>query len=177
MKSKKMIIGLMMLVTLLANGVVMADVNDYGAVGAMTDEAYTLEEMLVYAIQDEYLARGEYESIMEKFDVQRPFSNIIKSEETHISLLVPLFEQYGFEIPTDTSEDHLIIPDTITETYAIGVEAEENNIEMYATFLQQDLPEEVRDVFERLLASSENHLSAFENGLSRSTQGFGRRGK
>ena len=34
--------------------------GDYGAQGAKEVENYTLEDMLIYAIQDEYLARAEY---------------------------------------------------------------------------------------------------------------------
>ncbi len=36
--------------------------------------------MLIYVIQDEYTARSEYELILNKFDINRPFSNIIKAE-------------------------------------------------------------------------------------------------
>ena len=38
---------------------------------------------------------------------------------------------------------------------------------MYVSFLAGELPDDVRVVFERLKAGSENHLIAFENGLQR----------
>lgn len=171
MKIKKMIIGLMMTITVVTSGVSMADTNEYGAIGASIDSSYTLEEMLIYAIQDEFLARSEYDAIMEKYDVQRPFSNIIKSEETHIALLLPMFDQYGFEVPKDTSLDQLIVPESLLGAFEIGVQAEVNNIAMYEAFLSEEIPEDVRVVFERLLKSSESHLKAFENGLNRPTRG------
>ncbi len=37
---------------------------------------------------------------------------------------------------------------------------------MYESFLEDDLPDEVRDVSEHLKAGSENHQRAFENGVS-----------
>jgi hypothetical protein len=36
---------------------------------------------------------------------------------------------------------------------------------MYETFLDQNLPDDVRIVFESLMHASENHLRAFQNRL------------
>jgi hypothetical protein len=141
--------------------------NGFGAVGAKADGAYTLEEMLTYAIQDEYLARAEYEKLIEEFDVDRPFTNIIKAEETHIELLKPLFEAYDIPIPSDTSNDHLVIPSELEAVYEIGVQAEIDNIAMYESFLSEDLPDDVRSAFESLMAASESHLNAFQKNLAR----------
>lgn len=142
-----------------------ADV-DYGSAGAskLTDESLTLEKMLVFAIQDEYLARGEYRKVIEKFGNRRPFSNIIKAEETHISLLKPLFAKYGATIPADRGLELAKVPETFTEALQIGVDAELKNIAMYERFLKKDLPKDVREVFGRLLAGSRNHLNAFKKG-------------
>jgi hypothetical protein len=38
---------------------------------------------------------------------------------------------------------------------------------MYESFLQEDLPADVRDLFQRLQSASENHLRAFRNNLNR----------
>lgn len=164
--NKKFMAVALITMSILTSTFTFADTEGFGAAGASTDKSYTLEEMLIYAIQDEYLARAEYEAIMDKFDVERPFSNIMKSEETHISLLTPLFETYGYKLPSDTSDNHILLPGTVNETYAIGVEAEINNIAMYEKFLSGELPADVRDVFERLMNASENHLKAFERGVS-----------
>jgi hypothetical protein len=141
--------------------------SDYGAKGASADNAPTLEAMLRYAIQDEYLARAEYASIMEKYGEVRPFSNIIRSEETHVSYLEPLFEAHNFELPADDAAEHVVVPDSLKEAVEIGVQAEIDNIAMYEKFLDQDLPEDVRDVFEQLKKASQNHLRAFRNNLRR----------
>lgn len=74
--------------------------------------------MLLYAIQDEYSVQDEYSSIIKAFNVNRPFSNIIKVERTHIGCLETLFEKY--------------------------------NIAMYDIFLKQELPADIKVIFEAL---------------------------
>ena len=137
----------------------------YGSEGALDDEALTLADMLTYAIQDEYLARAEYDWIIGSFGSVRPFTNIIRAEETHIEALLPLFEAYGIASPADEGESHAVAVASLTEAYQAGVNAEVNNIAMYETFLDQDLPDNVRAVFESLMRASENHLRAFQNRL------------
>lgn len=83
--------------------------------------------MLEYAIEDEYLAQTEYDLIMKEFNVTRPFSNIIKSEGTHISLLEPLFDKYNVVIPNKDWESLLEVPSSLNEAYEVGVEAEIKN--------------------------------------------------
>ena len=140
-----------------------------GSAAAFADKEYTLEEMLIYAIQDEYAAQAEYDAIIKTFDTSKPYTNIIKAEGTHIDLLLPLFDTYGYEVPADTAAKNVVIPATLTETYPIGVEAEINNIAMYEAFLKQDLPADVEKVFTYLQNASENHLSAFEKQVDRNT--------
>ncbi len=137
----------------------------YGSEGALDDESLTLADMLTYAIQDEYLARAEYELIIADFGNVRPFTNIMRAEETHIEALLPLFETYGIAAPADEGASHAVSVATLTGTYEAGVNAEVNNIAMYETFLEQDLPADVRAVFTSLMRASENHLRAFQNRL------------
>lgn len=145
-----------------SSAVALAGEVPFGAAGAALDESFTIEDMLTYAIQDEYLAQGEYEAIMAEHGVQKPFSNIIKAEGKHISMLLPLLEKYDVEVPADDSADRAVIPGSIEDSYKAGVEAEIKNIEMYESFLEEDLPDDVKIVFERLKSASEKHLSAFE---------------
>jgi hypothetical protein len=163
----KKLILLIVTLTFISTGALLAE--DFGSRGALSAENLTLVNMLTYAIQDEYLARAEYAAIMQEYGPIKPFSNIIKSEERHISWLVPLFEQYGFEIPEDNASDHIILPKNVKTALEIGVQAELDNIAMYEVFLEENLPEDVRDVFERLMAASKNHLEAFRRGLVRYT--------
>ena len=148
---------------------VMAQDETYGAAGVsqVVNEDLTLEVMLNFAIQDEYIARGEYQKIINTFGPKRPFTKIIKAEETHIGLLKPLFKEYRVTLPPDRGMELATVPATFAETLEIGVAAEVANIEMYERFLKKDLPGNVRNVFERLLKGSENHLAAFTKNKNR----------
>jgi len=147
--------------------------TDTGAAGALSDSEYTLEEMLVYAIEDEYLAQAEYDAIMETYGVQKPFSNIIKAEATHITLLSPLFEEYSAVIPKKDWDSLVVVPESLKAAYETGVEAEEKNIAMYENFLKENLPDDVREVFEKLMNASKKHLAAFQRQVDGNVRGNG----
>lgn len=138
----------------------------YGAAGsaAVADSELTLGAMLTFSLQDEYLARGEYQKIMAKFGERRPFSNIVKAEEQHITWLVPLFEKYGVTLPPDRGQELAQVPENFSAALLAGVDAEIANIDMYQRFLARELPSDVRAVFEHLLTGSRNHLAAFQGG-------------
>ncbi len=167
----KIITATSIAITILATtSVAMATDSTYGAAGASLDENYTIEEMLTYAIQDEYIAQAEYAAIMDEYGIQRPFSNIIKAEATHIQLLLPLFESSGTNVPENDADSRVMLSSSLSEAYAIGVEGEIKNIAMYENFLKEDLPNDIKLVFEKLKAASESHLVAFERSVSLSTR-------
>ncbi len=139
----------------------------YGALGALSDNDLSVVDMLMYAVQDEYLAHGEYLAIIDKFGNQKPYDNIVKSEETHLSFLREVYLSYELEFPEDSSEDHIIIPADLLEAAKTGVQAEIDNIAMYEKFLSYDLPENVIEVFSALKSGSDSHLLAFEKQVDR----------
>ncbi len=139
----------------------------FGASAAQSTDEFTLEEMLQYAIEDERLALAEYEFIMKEFNVSRPFSNIIKAEQSHEKALLNLYDVYGFEVSDFDATSHVVLPDSLSEIYDIGVEAEIANIAMYDKFLSYDLPDDVRRVFEALKKGSLNHLDSFKRQSSK----------
>lgn len=123
---------------------------------------YSIESMLIYALKDEYLAKATYEKIIETYGDIKPFSKIVLAEQTHINLLLPLFETYAIELPAVPTADEITLPESISSALATGVEAEKENILLYETFLSQtNLPDDVRAVFESLQSASEKHLEAF----------------
>ncbi|MBN1837799.1 MAG: DUF2202 domain-containing protein [Spirochaetales bacterium] len=154
-------IFLALALVLIPAAVLVAEAPGYGAKAAQGRSGLTLEEMLTYAIQDEYLARGEYALIMEEYGQVRPFSNIIRAEERHIEWLEELFRKHGLSVPKDAAAEHVVLPASLEAASQAGVQAELDNIAMYESFLRQDLPADVREVFERLKEASENHLRAF----------------
>jgi hypothetical protein len=170
MKNIKIILTLALVLVLGLSGIAYGD--DFGAEGAAADTSWTVEEMLEYAIEDEYMAKAEYEALIEEFGDIRPFTNIIKAEQRHIEMLLPLFDKYEIEIPVNDAAERAVIPETLEDTFSIGVEAEIKNIDMYKAFLETDLPEDVELTFERLMRASESHLRAFERN-SDGTVGLG----
>jgi hypothetical protein len=148
--------------------------EDYGAQGAGTKSTFTLEEMLLYALQDEHLALAEYEAIMTEFEVDRPYANIAQAERTHITYVEELYTQLGWPVPAIDAQLHTVLPSSLEEAAEVGVKAEIENIAMYEKFLTQDLPANVRDVFIDLKESSEKHLTAFERQLSKNSTLAGR---
>jgi hypothetical protein len=168
MKAKtNTIMALAVVLAIFYSAVLSADVTGYGARGAEGRSDLTLEQMLIYSIQDEYLARAEYELIMNEHGQIRPFSNIIRAEERHVEWLQELFGTRNLAVPEDTAAEHVVLPESMKAAVEAGVQAELENIAMYASFLKQDLPADVREVFERLKGASENHLEAFRRQLSR----------
>lgn len=139
----------------------------YGAIGALADKDLTILDMLSYAVQDEYLAHGEYLVILEKFGSQNPYSNIAQSEETHLALLKDLYSNYGLTFPDDSSAEHIITPADLLEAAKTGVKAEVDNIAMYDIFLTYDLPDDVKEVFISLKNASESHLNAFQRQVEK----------
>lgn len=132
-----------------------------GSAGALAASSFTLEEMLKYAIQDEYAARADYSAVITAYGEQIPYTNILRAEERHITRLTQLFETYGYAVPADTAT--AIAPDSLEASYLTEVTLEEQNIAMYEKFLKETLPADVKTVFEQLKKSSENHKQAFQN--------------
>jgi len=162
--------------------IIAVSAQDFGSAGALDQDSYTLEEMLKYGLEDEHMALAEYKTIMEEWNITRPYANIARSEETHISYLEELYNSYGIDIPEVDTTGKELLPESLSEAAEIGVEAEIANIAMYEKFLDQDLPDDVEEVFILLKKASENHLAAFENQLDNtiarggnSRRGLGRR--
>ncbi|PTQ84918.1 hypothetical protein C8U37_10646 [Trichococcus patagoniensis] len=144
--------------------------NSYGAVGAvgaLADTDLTMEEMFVYAIQDEQLAHGEYAYVLETFGDEAPFNNIISSEAQHINEMTILFEKYSLAIPSDESADHIERAAGIREALDNCATGEVDNIAMYNKFLEQDIPDDARATFTALRNASEGHLQAFQKSLDK----------
>lgn len=139
----------------------------YGSSAVEENRTYTLDQMLPYAIEDEYLARARYSSDIDKFGAQRPFTNILEAENMHIMLLKPLFEKYKVAVPEDIAIQYITVPDSLLAAMKAGVEGERNNMRMYDIFLKQALPDDVRSVFAVLRNAAEHHLNAFQRNVER----------
>ncbi len=162
----------------------------YGADAVKAGETYTLEQMLTYALQDEYLAEAEYKAVIGAFGALRPFISTLKAESNHIAELTALMKAHGIAVPENSAAQAVTAPATQEEALKAGAAAEEKNIAMYGIFLQQDgVPGDVKAVFTALQKASEKHLAAFTRNMSRAgtqqngqtdtaaAQGRGRKGR
>lgn len=136
--------------------------SSYAQVEEVSDEVLAdLEKMFTVLINDEYKARAEYVALVDEFGTVSPFTNLIRAETMHIKALTRLFDAYGLDVPADNGSQFAVVPDTLEEAYAIGKQAEIDNIKLYEDYLDADLPANVERVFTNLMNASEKHLETF----------------
>jgi len=121
-----------------------------------------LKAALTVLIEDEYKARAEYVALVEKFGEVTPFVNLIQAETSHINALANQFTAYGLQVPVDNGSKSAVVPATLAEAYAIGIQAETSNIALYENYLKQDFPANIERVFTNLMNASVNHLATFK---------------
>jgi hypothetical protein len=142
----------------LMDGCLLVDDADY-PVGEL--DQITIE-YLEAAIADERKALATYEATMDKFGNVRPFINIARAEEQHISMLKGLFDKYGVEVPADTTTVGAL-PNTLSEVCAVGVQAEIDNDQLYQDMIGNIQEQDIKDIFTALASASlQMHLPAFE---------------
>lgn len=121
-------------------------------------------EALDAALDDEYKAFATYDAVISELGTSRPFSMIIRAEESHIASLKALYDKYGLEIPENPYTD-VSVATTRAENCSIGVQAEIDNAALYRETLLQAVEEypDITAVFTNLMNASQNkHLPAFE---------------
>lgn len=142
----------------LMDGCLLVDDAEY-PVGELSQETIGY---LQAAIADERKALATYEAVVDKFGNVKPFINIIRAEEQHISMLKALFDKYGIEIPADTTTVGTL-PETFAEICAVAVQAEIDNDQLYQDMIPSIQEQDIKDVFNALAnASKTMHLQAFE---------------
>ena len=87
------------------------------------------------ALDDEYHAYSFYAAVIETFGPIRPFSNIIKAEQTHAARVIALLQAEGAAVPpnpyADGSKPLPAVPASKAAACAIGVQAEIANKALY----------------------------------------------
>lgn len=140
------------------------------AVSQLPEEA---QKALHAALDDEYRAYATYQVVIEKFGEIRPFTNIIRAEERHISFLKPLFAKYGLNVPENpylSGSQRPEAPATLLEACQIGVQAEIDNAALYDNDVLPAVENyaDITDVAILLRdASRNNHLGAFQRCVDR----------
>lgn len=128
-------------------------------------ETTELKSMLDILYQDEYNTKSTYEEIIDEFGPNILYNNLIQAEAQHMNALERIYTRYDIQIPNmDARTPNL--PDKLLDTYTLGKEAEEANIALYDKYLDEDLPEDIRFTFERLMNASYHHLDAFNQAIA-----------
>lgn len=155
---KKYFIGVLLVLSTLGYSA------EIGAKAALNSKKLTQNEMLTYALQDEYLAKSEYQRAIDAFGNIRPFSNLKKSEEQQIRLLLPLFKKYNVpKVNENEIKDLAVIPSSRKEAINICFQSETNNIAMYDKFLaDENLAGDIKVIFSALRNASETDLRSIK---------------
>lgn len=129
-------------------------------------------QVLVEALDDEYLAYTTYDQVIEDFGPVRPFINIREAEGRHIEALTGLFERYGVPIPENPWPGRVDRYASTGAACEAGVEAEIANGEMYDRLIRNTSKPDIIAVLKNLQAASQlRHLPAFQRCVERGAAG------
>lgn len=138
----------------------------------LTDLSESEIEALHLALEDEYKAWSTYDQVIADFGLVRPFTNIRRAEENHITALVTLFQRYGLDVPINDWPGKVPTFDTLGQACAASVQAEIDNAALYDQLFSMVDDPDVVQVFTALQqASQTQHLPTFERCASRPASG------
>ena len=141
----------------------------------------TEEESLLYMREEEKLARDVYLALYDRWQLAI-FKNISTSELRHMDAIKTLLVRYGVPDPAlDPGKftnpnlqllyDALIIQgdsgdSSVTDALNVGVLIEETDIEDLLSGIAIARHNDIKRVYQNLMAGSENHWAAFQSVLS-----------
>ncbi len=148
--------------------VIAASLFTFAGAGLAQQLDAKTQQALLDALNDEYKALATYQQVIEQFGDIRPFTNIMKAEQTHVEELLPLFEKYGVAVPKNEWIGKIPAFDSIEDALKAGMQAEIENAQMYDEFFTFVQEQDILQVFTQLRdASQEKHLPAFQRGAER----------
>jgi hypothetical protein len=131
--------------------------------------------------EEEKLARDVYSTLGELWNI-RMFSNIARSEQTHMDAVYALFERYELKDPVASDSigeftDPLFAElyselvekgtESIEEAYKVGAMIEELDIADLNRLIGETDNEDIKIVYQNLNKGSRNHLRSFNSQISR----------
>jgi hypothetical protein len=135
----------------------------------------TQKSQLKFLVEEEKMARDVYTYLSTQVTT-RKFSNIARSEQTHMNYMATLLTKYKVWNPTTNRKAgvfynvdiqamyNALIAEGgagIVEAYGVGVKVEETDIASLQELLLKPMPVDVKATVDLLLAASYNHLEAF----------------
>ncbi|WP_324735979.1 DUF2202 domain-containing protein [Thermococcus sp. SY098] len=143
-------------------------------------DTLTQEEVdgLLWMREEEKLARDVYLTLYEMYGLQI-FRNIANSEQMHMDAVLSLLEKYGIEDPAvdevgvftnpelQALYDQLIAmgSQSIEDALKVGALIEETDLKDLEEWIAKTDNADIIQVYENLMAGSENHLRAFTSVL------------
>jgi hypothetical protein len=133
------------------------------------------KQQLQFIVEEEKLARDVYNYLATNVTTMK-FSNIAKSEQTHMDNVAALLKTYKIWNPTLNrqpgvfwnTELQKLYNDLIAqgsagvfEAYEVGKLVEITDIEDLEVMLTKAFPADIKAILELLLKGSQNHLAAF----------------
>ncbi len=152
-------------------------------VGSLPAGSLSVEETngLIYMVEEEKLAHDVYTKLYEKWGLSI-FSNIAKSESTHVNAVRTLLQKYGLPDPTvdepvgvfqnpdlQALYDQLIAMGSknVTEALKVGALIEETDIIDLQERIDQTNKLDIITTYENLMKGSRNHLRSFVGQLEK----------
>ena len=142
---------------------------------AVTTLTTAQKSQLKYLAEEEKLARDVYAYLAKNVTNQK-FSNISRSEQTHMNYMATLLTKYKVTNPTKGKAAGVFVNKDIQglynaltkegkvgvlEAFGVGVKVENVDIGTLKEILAKSLPADVKAALELMLAASYNHLEAY----------------
>lgn len=150
------------------------------------------EEGILLMREEEKLARDVYLTLGEQWNIP-VFTNIARSEETHMDAVGLLIERYGLTDPVMSAGEGEAAPrgvysnddfndlyrdltdqgsQSIEDAFRVGALIEDLDIADLQRLIRESGNEDVKIVYQNLLKGSRNHLRSFSRQLSRSGETY-----
>lgn len=131
----------------------------YAITPLSSEEAAALQE----AILEEYGALNLYKSAIEQVGNVYPFSQIVRSEQQHVNVLVRQANKYGVNVPANPGLATQPIFTTLAQACQAGVNAEIADAALYDILMPVTTHTDLLQVYNNLQSASlNNHLPAFQ---------------
>lgn len=156
---------------LAATMAINAGSTSYGAVTLTTDQ----KKQLQYLFEEEKLARDVYNYLATTVTTQK-FSNIARSEQTHLNYVASLMKTYKVYNPAATTKPGVFKDAELQKLYNeltasgsagvlaafnAGVAIEKLDISDLKEIMAMKFPADIQAMLTSLLNGSQNHLAAF----------------
>ena len=182
MKAKRTVAVLTTIATL---GLGFAVTTATASPAPVASTSSSLASTLAFNREEERMAQDLYAALAAKYDQARPMSMITRSETQHFESIGSLLATYGVTDPAaGLPSGSYAFPElqalydgwlakgstSLNAAYQVGVELEQRDIADLQHAIAQTSEPDVLAVYQRLLAASERHLSAYERAVAGGTQ-------